>query len=308
MNSSTDHRMRSRGVAGKNLTIMALLMLAGAGWPDPIRAQLMEVGDSALERSPGLISMQISSGRGLSVATFMLMTEGRFGSLVTYEDPVLEYRADLEPFAANDGREALGLRPMSFAFSYPVSLQSGAPEDTQSFLSTMIGAYHEAGGGARFEVRYTADDIYHIVPTAIRDKDGRWAAYHAVLDSRISIPPQSLDGRAMLDVIVEAISDAAGKPVHVARAHAAFAEHQGLLAANNEAARDVLTRTLEAIADSAFTETRLAWALDYGPEVGYYVLNLRPVRERTPSERTQSTQPEVLSSPASPDATRYERP
>lgn len=211
-------------------------------------------------------------------------------TVVTYEDPPFEYGAELRDVTLevrNDlhlfapGKTPKVLVPLggNLQTSYVVSAD-GKPSDWAATLQNIIEAQNaSAAGGGRFRLEQTGD-IFHVVPTAKRDTNGNWVSHDSVLDRRISIPAKELRGVEMVFAICEAVGKVAGIKVTPGGNYMnTFSHYEGTLSANNERARDVLSKLFVDVSKmrpSFAGEQKLGWALlyDLGPEP-MYVLNIR---------------------------------
>ena len=258
------------------------ISLASAPFGLPSDAQTLE---RIYERSDGIEISIFSHPRPLSSATYLLSKPPGYPVVVTYEDPILEHRDDLAQQLTRTGARVPSPTERSFTFAHAAPSETEHPGDWLAFLTAMVNEYELVGSSGRFKVEQSGD-VYHIIPTAIRSESGEWTEHSTILDTPISIPRQRLDGAAMVDGVLGAVSEATGETIHLfgRGAEAGFARHEGVIEATDEKARDVLSRTLEAVTQPAFPETRFGWALTYGPQTGYYVLELRgvPIGSRTP--------------------------
>ena len=109
-----------------------------------------------------------------------------YGKPVTYEDPILIWGGDKEP--AQNARGEIRLVQKSRSFSMPV--ESDRKETRildKELLNRVVSAYHSQTDGPRFKVISSAWGI-HIVPSEVRDADGKWIEAKSLLDTPIAIP------------------------------------------------------------------------------------------------------------------------
>jgi hypothetical protein len=174
-------------------------------------------------------------------------------------------------------------------FNYEASIGTGGrPADVRDTVQAILTAGSSFPGRFRIE---QAGDVFHIIPTRVRNERGDWVTQTSVLDARITLPRQEMNGYQMLNAITDAVSEATGIRVGLGSGPAnSLFRHVGYLEADNEVARDVLLRTLHSMSD------RFTWWLFYGPDVKWYALNVRVVAASEMLDRAQFEPP-----PADPD-------
>ncbi|MDR4307779.1 hypothetical protein IHQ68_14235 [Chelatococcus sambhunathii] len=193
------------------------------------------------------------------------------GVAVTYEDSPVADRSRMTPMVTGAGADDALLRPKSATLEF--ALPAGrSPADAADAATKAAEAYAADGrGAARYAV--LQDTMIHIVPREAADASGRLVAVTPALDSRITIKPGARSGFAMLQAICDAASLAFGRPIHVGTVHApALGALKVAFGADNESARDVLTRLLGAAGGE------LSWRLLYDPGTQEYALNLAEAR------------------------------
>lgn len=148
-------------------------------------------------------------------------------------------------------------------------------------LEQLVQARSVSNHGGHFRVEQEGD-VFHVVPTEIRDRHGNWAAQGSILDAPISLPMQDRDESQMFDAICGAVSAAAQIKVNIGigigggfKDEAGYPQYR--LGADSEPARRVLMRALAAIT----INEKLTWLLFYSAENNWYTLNILPVRGRS---------------------------
>lgn len=236
------------------------------------------------------LHLSIDDPRPVAKAIELLMIEHP-GFIATYEDPPYRYREDIRDVTAEVRRDihlhpagnvprVIGPMGGSFDFSYSVRSETGEPADWMEVLQEVLTAHQVGARGGRFRVERSGD-VFHVVPTEVRDGSGVWVGQTSILDELITIPAQEGNGYEMLTAICKAVSDVTGIPVVVGTIpNNLFARHEGLLEADAEPAKEVLLRTLRSI------HPRLTWRLLYGPSRERYALNVRgtPARPEAPAD------------------------
>jgi hypothetical protein len=202
----------------------------------------------------------------------VMTLDDEYGHFITYEDPPYAYEGDLGE-ASMKVRQALD------------QLMLGPPvdgsQDVGPVLNRLIQLSRDQGG--HFRVLQTGD-VFHVVPTEVRDADGRWVSHPSILDTPISIPTADRAYHEMIEAICQAVGAAArvkvvgiggvgGEGIHtIADPPPRFS-----LGAEQESARTVLMRTLAVAAPGRWT-----WFLLYDFDDRMYYLNISPVPDRTP--------------------------
>jgi hypothetical protein len=231
------------------------------------------------------VSMEVTNGR--PVAEAILSLTSRYHFIITYEDPRYEYSADIKDItdqvrnplnasARTSTNRVLVPVEGSLQVSYEARVGTdGRPADVRDTLQQILTANAASFLPGRFRVEQVGD-VFHVIPTQVRDRRGNWVAQTSVLDTRITLPPQELRGDQMLEAITNAIGEATGTHIGLGLGSInPYYHFEGHLEARNEVARDVLLRTLHAIND------RFTWRLLYGPDVKSYALNVRTVAAMT---------------------------
>jgi len=121
---------------------------------------------------------------------------------VTYEEPVLTWRGELqgEPNRNPEGKWALF--PKVQAFVMPES----RPEiDLAGVLKNTITAYHQQTSGTRYKI-LSSTLGYHIVPVQAHDENGRSVPTTSVLDQIVTVPSEPRTAKQHLLALGAAIS------------------------------------------------------------------------------------------------------
>jgi hypothetical protein len=126
-------------------------------------------------------------------------------------------------------------------------------------------------------------NVFHIVPSRMKDANGNWVDHSSPLDLRITLPGQTTSGLKAVGLICRRLSEVQGKEVIVATVPNNYlAQTTVSLGANNEVARDVLLRTLTGLKWSdpkiSAPAKKLMWRLFYGPDTHQYGLNITVAR------------------------------
>jgi hypothetical protein len=224
------------------------------------------------------ISIEVRDGRPVAEAIRTLTSQ--YPIVITYEDPPYRYSADIRdvteevrgPAARASTNRILVPNGGTLHFSYEAIVDTdGRPANVRNTLQAILNANAASSHPGRFRIEQ-AGDVFHVIPTQVRNERGDWITQTSVLDTRITLPRQETDGHQMLEAITDAVTEATG--IHIGLGLGSpnpYFRYSGYLEADNEAARDVLLRTLHAI------DYRFTWRLLYGPDLQSYGLNLRTV-------------------------------
>ena len=241
-----------------------------------------------------VVSMEVTDGRPVA-ETIRTLTK-KYPTVVTYEDPRYEYPGDIKDVTEEVRSRLSGPAGAStkrilvpgggtLRFSYEANVDAnGRPANVRETLEAVLTANMNSAFPGRFRIEQTGE-VFHVIPTQVRNQRGDWVAQASVLDARITLPRREMNGYEMLVAITEAVSDATGIHVGLTSGDAnSFFNHSGYLQADNEVARSVLLRTLYAI------NNRFTWSLLYGPDVKWYALNISAV---APTERAPFAPPPI---------------
>jgi hypothetical protein len=206
------------------------------------------------------VTISVNSPRPLASAIEEL--ERRSGRVITYEDPLYLYAADIEDVTLavrRDGRtepRVLVPRGGPFFFRYPA-----AAGDQSAILERLIEEYNLSGHPGVFRLIRTGD-VYHVVPSERRNATGAFEPHASLLDANISFPAGDRTALAMVKAITEALSRQGVATIGVATVPVnAMLQTHIQEGATGESGRTLLLRTLNAV------HPMLSWNLfcDPGP-------------------------------------------
>ena len=199
---------------------------------------------------------------------------------ITYEDPRYEYADDLRDVTLEVGKTSkpqvrtIVPRGGALQATYDVSQATGAPADIADAVQKIIDSNNLARRGGHFELRRSGDTL-HVVPTEVRDSNGRWIPQRSVLDEPITYSSgEERNFFELVDAITTEASAASGQKIVSVGGGGSFAcslgcaEYKRSVEASNEPARDVLVRLLRSM------NARYTWVLYYDPTMHYYFFNL----------------------------------
>jgi hypothetical protein len=277
---------------GSLLNLWAASLLAFAGY--------LSANSAHAQTGQGVTQLDIDDPRPVAKAVEELVA--RYDYVITYEDPRFLHEGDLQDVTIQVRRDLDRYPPgkapkvvVPRGGKLSLTLPSSAAVNTQtiaSVLDQLVRAQSIRGEGGRFRVLQVGD-VFHVVPTEVRDRNGNWTAQSSILDVPISLPTEDRGKVEMLDAIVTAVSAAARVKVYVGggvgggifNPNRPASYHLG---ADNERARDVLMRALILLNDpkaGTWISERLRWQLFYGSDENAYFLNISVVPDlpSTPS-------------------------
>ncbi len=229
------------------------------------------------------IPVYVDDPRPVEAAISALLQQ--YAVTITYEDPSLEYSADLRDATAENApvaqpgqvRDVVPRGGVLHA-TYESSAQRSSTQNVADALQTVVDAKNAQPWGGHFAV-YRDGDNFHVVPVEVRDRNGAWVAEESVLDTRITFSSAGeSDGDSLLAGVIKEVSKVSGEKFFAASAPhdaALLSSYHGSVDAKDEPARDVLMRLLHSI-NPEFT-----WSLYYLPPFHAYALAaFRPRKSR----------------------------
>lgn len=227
-------------------------------------------------------SLSVNGARPVLLAAEIL--EKQYGWVISYEDPPYihesdlvdvtdEVRKDSEKFKPGQAPRVLVPKGGELAFDFDIDPVTEKPADPATVIQQLLDAYAFSGHPGVFRLERDGQRL-HIIPAAVKNKDGVLVPHQSLLDAPITVAAQKRNGLASLNAICAAVSEASGTRVVVAGAPAnLFVRYQTESGAKNQRARDFLTNELDRIAGPA----KLSWKLLYAPDMKAYYLNIHLV-------------------------------
>jgi hypothetical protein len=232
-------------------------------------------GDSAsFTPDNGSVLLKIDSGRPVHRAVNTLQT--RYGYVITYEDPRYTNDDDLQDVAAKVRKDYSsyppGLAPKlmvpkggRLTLRLPASTDIN-PRDLASILRLLARTQGTSSRGGHFRVEQIGD-VFHLVPTEVRDRKGNWSHYNSLLDTPISLPEQERSESELYQAIADAVGAATDVRLWMIVNGGivmgmVVPQLRTSMGATREPARNVLMRALQ------LHRSRRTWALLHGPEEG----------------------------------------
>lgn len=134
------------------------------------------------------------------LADLKMSLQARFGSPITYEDPLWEWDGDIT--MAGGDKVPKYLR---FVIPGEIDAEASLPDVLQRALS----AYHDQTAGPRYRVISSALGL-HLIPSEVRDSTGTLVAPKNILDSPITVDVQSRSPSGHLAALQAAVATATG--------------------------------------------------------------------------------------------------
>jgi hypothetical protein len=247
------------------LSIIACSIL-GAHFTPPVEAFLTQ-------------SQTLSVNDPRPVSAAMEILEGKYGAVITYEDPLYIHETEIvdhtipEYKQANPfGRRALSPKGGRLEITYQMSPGPVRSDEVRHVIQRILDAHAERNNPGRFRLQQEGE-IFHVIPAQYRGSSGRLVDMGSILDTPISFPEQERSALETLKLIRDAVNQAGRIKIAIGTAPANFLSHKSSRqGATNEKARDVLVRTLKA------TNAKFSWRIFYASGWKMYFLNVYSVR------------------------------
>jgi hypothetical protein len=168
---------------------------------------LVQLTTTAQRQNPGGSSSLVTSPRPLVDAARRL--QETYGKVVTYEEPILTWRGELQAKPGRNPKVKWDLFPTPQSF---LMAENGPGTDLASALENTIAAYHQATSGTRFQVLPSKLGC-HIVPVLMHDQNGRSVPATSALDQIITVPSEARTAMKHLLAIGAALNSTG--PIHV---------------------------------------------------------------------------------------------
>ncbi|MFN7947559.1 MAG: hypothetical protein U0Z53_19575 [Blastocatellia bacterium] len=237
--------------------------------------------------SQGMRQVKLSVEDPRPVAKLIEMLEEEYGWVITYEDPryvyandiedvTLKVCRDLDKYKPGEAPKVLVPRGGILEFTYDVAPDTKLPTDPVVVVQRLLDAQAASSHGSRFRLEKSGIAL-HVVPAAIKNKEGKLVPQGSVLDTVISLPAGERTILQKLESLCGAISRATSIPVELGTIPDNwFSRRQNRQGATNQKARDILVNTFATMDHGA----NLSWQLFYGPGTRRYILNIHLVRRR----------------------------
>ena len=186
---------------------------------------------------------------------------------ITYEDPRYEYSGDLKDISLqvtkNPNSTAKTFAPVGgvLQITYETSSDKGQLADVPQALNSILDASKASGTGGRFAV-LRSGDVYHVVPTEVRNSKGVWVKQQSLLDTRITFSSGGeMRGTELIEAILKQLGATTDRWIGMNPDITlnVLARYKGTVDVTDQPARDVLMSLLHSISP------RLTWTLNFDP-------------------------------------------
>lgn len=236
----------------------------------------------------GVTQTTLSVDSGRPVAEAILKLEGKYGWVVTYEDPfylheseiedvTLKVRRDLDKYKPGEAPKVFVPKGGALEFTYDVATKMSAPTNSALVLQNLLDAQAQRNNGGRFRLE-SRGGILHVIPTMNKDLTGMLVPQESVLDTIISLPEQDRTVYQKLVSVCAAVERATGVRVGLGTIPDNwFLQERNQDGATSQKAREVLINTFAAMEGGS----NLSWRLLYGPDSKTYSLNVHYVSKHS---------------------------
>lgn len=193
--------------------------------------------------------------------SFSLELQKRLPVAVTYEEPAT---AEAPVAKGRVGAPAAG----TLEVTYQLVAATGMPANTASVLENAVADLEASGSRVRFKVVQGGQEIYHVVPVAVRNAEGKWVKVTPILDTPIALTAAERPVDEVLLAIRDELIRITGANVVLGEVPVNWASNTKVqLGGKAQSARDLLG---EALAGGHFT-----WQLLYDARLKAYVLRIQ---------------------------------
>lgn len=200
--------------------------------------------------------------------------ERRHGWIITYEDPRFQHEQDVEDVTAAVGnmrskQRILIPKGLPFTFTYNAPTEEEGTLDSRTTILSLLATYGTTGNPGQFDLISTGD-IHHVVPQAIRARDGGLQQQPSILDVLVTMAAQERTAEEAITFALRQVADQTGIPVLLGTVpHNLLLQTKVETAVFEQSARQVLLKILSA------TGQRISWQLFFDPGLSVYVFNAR---------------------------------
>ena len=209
--------------------------------------------------------------------------EHKYGVLINYEDPPYVSPQDIVDVTDSVARHPINHRivgPKSGSLTLSTDLvpygKRVTTDEAKGLVEKLLEAY-KAGGNPGTFTSSQAGDVFTISPAQYRDRSGAVRDIQPILNTPISIEPQTVTILKALEILCTKINDAVGyKEIWLGMMPTYLDQDTMQLSASNQPARNVLERIVTVIGQgtSHLKSSRMVWDLFYGADIQQYVLNI----------------------------------
>jgi hypothetical protein len=224
---------------------------------------------------PQTATLEVEGGRLVEQGVLQLIYAR--GDRISYEDTRVTYPDDLEDITEQVTGSAAQTQRTRIVVpkSRKLSLDLDTSRGPEKMVNEIVSGAAAVNPGARFRVEKNGA-MLHVIPTGGRDKNGNATSEGSPLDARISLPGGERTLDQALKAICEAVAAASSQRVTIgSNGYLPYPEAPRYsIAANNESARTVLLRLMDAVGVERRAGT---WVLLYDNPLDTYYLSIIPL-------------------------------
>lgn len=253
--------------------IAGVVMSSGLAAPERTKLTGM------VSQRPTKVNLSVNDPRPVAKAITML--EAKYGWIITYEDPRYAHadditdvtekvRRDLSKYPEGQAPRVLIPKGGDLSFDYDVLAETNLPSDPEVVVRQLLNAQAATANSARFRLE-KSKTIIHVIPSAIKDRSGRWTPQQSLLDTIVTLSSDERTGLRTLETLTESVAKAAQVRIILGSVPLGlFLTHKDSHGMAGQRARDVLVELLQRISP----DRPLSWQLLYDPGLKMYALNI----------------------------------
>jgi hypothetical protein len=213
-----------------------------------------------------------------------MMLEGRYGWVITYEDPRYSYagdiadvtekvRRDLHKYRKGGAPRVLIPKGGELSFQYNVNRQTNLPINPGDVVQQLLDAQSASANAGRFRMEQH-DKIIHVIPSAVNDRSGTLMPQQSILDTVVTLAEEERTALKTLESLCGSITRVTQTRVVVGSVPLGlFLQHKDRQRIVGKTAREVLVQLFKRIDN----EIKLSWQVLYDPGTKMYVINIHMV-------------------------------
>lgn len=215
--------------------------------------------DAAISEAAGTVRITANSPRPLEQVLDAL--QRKYGWVVNYEDPQYVSAVDVVKGSDENSRLPAG---SNFTFEF-----ASASPDEEKTLRQMIDSYNKSKNPGHFELRHTADGVFHVVGVAGRNDKGELVEQKAPFDLPLTLAKQeqTID-ETMAQICAEVSKQSRSQVVLAISPRRILLRNRVSVGGSKVEARELLVQSLLA------AHEKLYWRLLFDPTSKSYYLDL----------------------------------
>jgi hypothetical protein len=226
----------------------------------------------------------------------------RYGYVITLETPPYVYEDDLQDERAlrsdldldrlpKTGGPIWAAKGVSLTLTLPPAGSVARAVDMWTVMKQLAREAAKSDHGAHWRVEQQGD-VFHLIPTEVRDASGKWVAQTPLLDTPVSLPSAE---RSLLGSLQAVCSQLEG-PAHARVGLLQYPLNtlhytRSVVGAKQETARSVITKILGS------TGTSFAWRIFYDIPMNAYLLSVLVVPSNSGDSVAKRSSPNTATHP-----------